>query len=504
MRIMERLLLAHDLGTSGNKATLYREDGTIVASAVEPYEVYYSEGCCAEQEADDWWRAVVVSTRKLIKEEDPANIAAVSFSGHMNGCLCVGEDGRPLRRSILWMDTRAGDDAKLLEKRFGKEGFYKITGARPQAFYSAEKLMWIKRCQPEIYAKTYKMLQSKDYLSLRLTGRFVTDHNDASNTNLYDLHRHCWSEEIAEAAGIDMAKLPEIVCSSETVGYVTDEAARETGLLPGTRVVAGAGDGGCATVGAGCWREGAAYCCLGTSAWISTSLSAPVMDEDMVVFNMVHPDPSLYIPCGAMQSAGSAFNWMKNEICTHEKYLAKTTGESVYDLICSQAQSAPAGANGLMFLPYLMGERSPWWDSLAKGAYIGLTPAHTRADVLRATIEGVALNLAQIYDTYRNRTRPPLTLIGGLALSEMWRQTVANALGVQVLQTTCTEEASSMGAAVIAGVGAGIFSDYSASERFIRPKSLTEPDKAAHEFYRSLLPVYRECYLALKNVFPKL
>ena len=501
---MGKLLLAHDIGTSGNKATLYRDDGTIVASAVEPYEVYYSESCCAEQDAGDWWRAVVSSTRKLLKDENPADVAAVSFSGHMNGCLCVGEDGVPLRRSILWMDTRASEEAALLEERFGVEGFYKITGARPQAFYSAEKLMWVKRHQPEIYARTYRMLQSKDYISLRLTGRFATDHNDASNTNLYDLRRRCWSEELAAAAGIDMEKLPEILCSSDTVGYVTEEAARETGLLPGTRVIAGAGDGGCATVGAGCWRNGAAYCCLGTSAWISTAISEPAMDGEMVVFNMVHPDPRLYIPCGAMQSAGSAFNWMKNEICTHEKHIAGTTGASVYDLICSQAGSAPMGANGLMFLPYLMGERSPWWDSLAKGAYIGLTPAHTRADLLRATVEGVALNLAQIYDSFRSRTEPPLTLIGGLALSELWRQTVADALGVRVMQTTCTEEASSMGAAVIAGVGAGIFKDYSASELFIRPKAVTEPDAAAHEFYRGRLPVYRECYLALKSVFPKL
>ncbi len=501
---MGKLLLAHDLGTSGNKATLYREDGTIVASVVEPYEVYYSEGCCAEQEADDWWRAVVSSTRRLIKEGDPADIAAVSFSGHMNGCLCVGADARPLRRSILWMDTRASEEAALLEKRFGRESFYEITGARPQAFYSLEKLMWIKRHQPEIYAGTYKMLQSKDYISLRLTGRFLTDHNDASNTNAYDLRRRCWSEEIVAAAGIDMDKLPEIVGSSDTAGYVTEEAARETGLLPGTRVVAGAGDGGCATVGAGCWHDGAAYCCLGTSAWISTAVREPVMDSEMVVFNMIHPDPSLYIPCGAMQSAGSAFGWVKKELCAPEGQLAEATGENIYDLICSRAQSAPMGANGLIFLPYLMGERSPWWDSLAKGAYIGLTPAHTRADMLRATVEGVALNLAQIYDSFSGRTQPPLTLIGGLALSGLWRRSVADALGVQVLQTTCTEEASSMGAAVIAGVGAGIFRDYSASERFIHPKAVTEPDSAAHEFYRSRLPVYRECYLALKNVFPRL
>lgn len=501
---MKNLLLAHDIGTSGNKATLYRDDGTIVASAVEPYDVYYSDGGCAEQDADDWWRAVVVSTRKLIAQENPENIAAVSFSGHMNGCLCVDRDGRPLRRSILWMDTRATQEAALLEKTFGLREFYEITGARPQAFYSLEKLMWIKRCQPEIYAKTYKMLQSKDYISLRLTGRFLTDHSDASNTNAYDIQNHCWSEKIVNAAGIDMEKLPEIVVSSHTVGFVTEEAARETGLLPGTRVVAGAGDGGCATVGSGCWEAGKAYCCLGTSAWISTATEDPIMDEDMIVFNMVHPDPSLYIPCGAMQAAGNSFNWMKKEICTHEKYLADTTGQSIYDLICSQAKSSPVGANGLIFLPYMMGERSPWWDSLAKGAYIGLTPAHTRADMLRATVEGVVMNLAQIFEVFRNRANGPLTLIGGLALSNLWRQTMADALGVNVLQTTCTEEASSMGAAIIAGVGAGLFKDYSASERFIHPKAITEPDMSAFEYYSGRLPVYRECYLGLKNVFPKL
>ncbi|MBE6884629.1 MAG: xylulokinase [Ruminococcaceae bacterium] len=501
---MKRLLLAHDLGTSGNKATLYREDGTIVASRVASYNVHYPEGNHAEQDADDWWNAVVESTRMLIKDVDPKDIAAVSFSGHMNGCLCVDAEGKPLRRSILWMDTRASKEAQELEDKFGIERFYAITGARPKAFYSIEKLMWVKNNQPEIYAKTYKMLQSKDYISFKLTGRFTTDHNDASNTNAYDLKNRCWSKEIIDAAGIDMDKLPEIVASTEVVGTVTAEAAALTGLCEGTTVVAGAGDGGCAGVGAGSWKDGAVYCCLGTSAWISTALSQPVMDEDMVVFNMVHPDPKLYIPCGPMQSAGNSFNWMKNQICTHEKYLADTTGESIYKLINEQIKESPAGANGLIFLPYLMGERSPWWDSQAKGAYIGLTPAHTRADILRATIEGVVLNLAQIYDSYRNRTYPPLVLIGGLALNDVWRKTMADALGVPVLQTTCTEEASSMGAAIIAGVGAGIFKDFSASELFIHPKETVEPDMEMHKFYQSRLPVYKACYTALKDVFPQL
>ncbi len=501
---MKRLLLAHDIGTSGNKATLYDEDGSMIASTVAGYDVYYADGGCAEQDADDWWRAVVDSTRKLIRDVDPASIAAVSFSGHMNGCLCVGADGSPLRRSILWMDTRASAEAKELEERFGVEGFYAITGSRPQAFYSLEKLMWVRRNQPEIYEKTYKMLQSKDYIALRLTGRFATDHSDASNTNAYDINGRCWSETVVKAAGVDMEKLPEILDSADTVGFVTEAAARETGLLPGTRVVAGAGDGSAATVGAGCCENGAAYCCLGTSAWISSAISEPVTDREMIVFNLAHPDPKLYIACGAMQCAGNSFNWLKNQICTHEKYLADTTGESVYKLICDQAESSPAGANGLIFLPYLMGERSPWWDSLAKGAFIGLTPSHTRADIIRAVIEGVALNLALIYEAHRGRTATPLALIGGLALSDTWRKTMADALGVPVLQTTCTEEASSMGAAMIAGVGAGIFADYSAHRLFIHPKAETQPDMEAHRYYQRRLEEYKACYLALRDVFPRL
>ncbi|MBQ3050156.1 MAG: xylulokinase [Oscillospiraceae bacterium] len=501
---MRKLLLSHDIGTSGNKATLYSEDGSIVASKVASYGVCYPEDNFAEQNADDWWRAVVESTRMLIKEIDPAEIAAVSFSGHMNGCLCVDENGKPLRNAILWMDTRASKEAKALEEKFGVWEFYKKTGSRPQAFYSIEKLMWVKNNQPEIYAKTYKMLQSKDYISLRFTGRFATDRSDASLTNAYDIKNHCWSKEIIDFAGIDAAKLPEILNSTDIVGGVTAEAAAETGLLEGTPVVAGAGDGSAATVGAGCWKEGEAYCCLGTSAWISTALTDPIMDEDMTVFNLVHPDPKLYVACGAMQSAGNSFNWMKEQICHHEKYLAENGGESIYKQINERVKASPVGANGLIFLPYLMGERSPWWDSQAKGAYIGITPAHTRDDMLRATVEGVALNLALIYGTYKNRTNPPLTLIGGLALSEVWRKTVADALGVTVRQTTCTEEASSMGAAVIAGVGAGIFKDFSASERFIRPKELAEPDMEVNSFYQSRLPVYKACYTALKDVFPKL
>ncbi|NMA64636.1 MAG: xylulokinase, partial [Clostridiaceae bacterium] len=390
---MSHYLLAHDLGTSGNKATLYTTDGKLIKSVVSSYDTNYFNGNWAEQNPKDWWEAVCISTKKLLEGIDNKAVAAVSFSGQMQGCVCVDKKGTPLRPAIIWADQRATKETSQLTEKIGLNKFYKITGHRASPSYSIEKLMWIKNNEPEVYKKTYKMLLCKDYIVLKLTGEFMTDYSDASGTNGFDLNKMDWSKEIIEAGQLDINKLPKLVASTHIVGGVTQESASQTGLYPGTPVVMGGGDGVCATVGAACVNRGDIYSSVGSSAWIGATTQVPIYDEQMRTFNFAHMVPGLIMPCGTMQAGGASYSWLKNEIAKDESRQAAEQGVSPYLLINEAIGRSPVGAKGLIYLPYLLGERSPRWNPNAKGAFIGLKMEHQREDIFRSVLEGVTLNL---------------------------------------------------------------------------------------------------------------
>lgn len=267
---MTRYLLAHDLGTSGNKATLFSAEGALIQSVVYPYDTHYFNGTWVEQDAQDWWKAVCESTRELLKKTEiqADAIEAVSFSGQMMGCLCVDKNGIPLRPAIIWADQRATEQSAQIDEKINQYDYYRIVGHRNIASYGIQKFMWIRDHEREIYERTYKILNAKDYIVYCLTGKFCTDYSDANSCGFFDLKRLCWSEQLLEYAKIPIEKLPEIFPSSHIAGGITDIAARETGLAVGTPVVIGSGDGVAANVGAGSTEPGTAYCCVGTSAWI--------------------------------------------------------------------------------------------------------------------------------------------------------------------------------------------------------------------------------------------
>ena len=504
MNVLE-YLLAHDLGTSGNKATLFTTDGKLVKSTVYSYGTDYFNSNWAEQDAGDWWKAVCATTREILQGIDGSLVAAVSFSGQMMGCLCVGRDGEPLRKSIIWADQRSVKEANHIIDKIGNERFYRITGHRISPAYSLQKLMWIKNNQPEIYGATYKMLNSKDYIIYKLTGKYVTDYSDATGTTALDLNTYKWSEEVVGAAGIDGDKLPELKPSTHVVGGVTRLAAEETGLPEGTPVVCGGGDGVCATVGAGCIREGMAYNVLGSSSWISITAEKPIFDDRMRTFNWAHIIPGYVAPCGTMQAAGVSYSWLKNEICTSETEEALKRGVSPYELINEEIEKSPAGANGLIYLPYLLGERSPRWNPNARGAFIGLKMEHKRPDVLRSVLEGVTLNLDIILKVFSSHIPiTEITVIGGGAKGKVWRQIMADIYGIRVLKPNYLEEATSMGAAVTGGVGAGVFKDFSVISRFIEITDAQEPSESGKKTYEAIKPIFEECYNSLVKVYDRM
>ena len=504
---MGEYILAHDLGTSGNKATLYDFEGRLKGSMVCSYDTHFKEEGWAEQDPEDWWRAVCTSAKGLMETTGVSKeeIACVSFSGQMMGCLLIDGKGKPLRPMIIWADTRAREQERKMVEAVGEERGYKITGHRLSASYSAAKLLWVRDQEPAVYSRAAKMLNAKDYMIYRLTGEIVTDYSDASGTNLLDITQKKWSDELLECFGIERNLLPELYPSSKIVGIITEEAARETGLTAGTPVVAGGGDGSCACVGAGVAAEGKTYCVLGSSSWISAAAAKPFFDEARRTFNWVHLDPELYTPCGTMQAAGLSYKWIRDVMCGEERKEAKFMGIDTYELLGHLAALSPPGAGGLLYLPYLLGERSPRWNSDARGCFVGLGMSTEKKDMIRAVLEGVGYNLKVILDILENRERvDSVILIGGGAKGREWLQILADIWQKTISVPAYLVEATSMGAAVCGGVGIGAFPDFRVVERFNRIVDEIRPDKKNTMVYERMYGAFNEAYDALCSVFPSI
>lgn len=503
---MTKYILAHDLGTSGNKASIFSEDGNLIASETTAYETFYTNNSSwVEQNANDWWEAVCTSTNRLLKkvEFDVSSIVAVSFSGQMMGCLCVDENGNTLKNSMIWADQRSQEQVKKIEKSISQDEFYKIVGHRNTASYGIQKLMWVKENEPEIYEKTYKMLNAKDFIIYKLTGKFMTDYSDANGSGCFNINTLKWSERILKAAGIDINKLPEAKASTHIVGGIIESASLLTGLAINTPVILGAGDGVTANVGAGSIHEGETYACLGTSAWITTTTKEPIYDPQMRTVNWVHAIPGYYAPNGTMQYAGGAYSWLKDTFYGEENK-NHTAGQSIYELINEKIEKVPAGSNGVTFLPYLLGERAPRWDSFSRGTIIGLQSTTTKADISRAVIEGVIMNLNIIMNSLRNRINiSELTVIGGGAKGSVWSEIMADAFDCKVKIPNILNEASSMGAAVIAGVGVGLFENFDVINKFIKIEKIIEINENNRAVYDEKLAIFNEYYEALAPIYKR-
>ncbi len=502
---MQNYVLAHDLGTSGNKASLYDREGRMVGSAFYGYDTEYAHTGWAEQNPEDWWCAVCDSTRKLLQQAqvNPDEIACVVFSGQMMGCVPIDRHGRPLRKAIIWADQRSIEQDRWLKQRISKAEVYRITGHRVGASTSLCKILWLRDNQPDIYKATHKFVEAKDAIVARLTGAFVTDHSDASSTNLYDLEGGQWSERILEAANLEVGQLPDICRSTDVAGGVLPEVADEIGLRAGTPVVIGGGDAVCAAVGVGVVREGSAFTYLGTSAWIVLTTAKPIYDPDLKTYTFAHVVPGMFCPCGAMQMAGGAYAWARGQLCPPEAQAAQALGLSSYELMNLQVESSPPGASGLFFLPYLLGERSPYWNPLARGAFVGLTIRHTRADMIRAVQEGVSLNMRVILDAFvaQGAQIEAMRLIGGAARGRVWNQITADVYGLPVHRLAFLEEATSMGAALTGGIGVGLYPDFSMIEHMNQVVEVFEPDPAAQAVYQRMLPIFEAGYRALIPIY---
>lgn len=505
---MRDYVLAHDLGTTGNKATLYDREGNLIGSAFYSYDTAYAHTGWAEQDPEDWWLAVCASTRKLLRQTgvQAGDVACITFSGQMMGCVALDEGARPLRPAIIWADQRSVDQERWVAERVPPDEVYRITGHRLSASYSLSKILWLRDNQPEVYRAAHKFVHAKDAIVARLTGVFVTDPSDASGMNLYDLERGIWSERIVEAAEIDPVQLPEVRPSIAVVGGVLPMVAEEAGVAAGTPVVIGGGDGACAAAGAGVVREGAAYNYVGSSSWIALATPTPIYDPNFKTFTFGHVVPGMVTPTGTMQAAGASYQWTRDHLCSIETQEAARLGISPYELMNTKVENSPVGANGLIFLPYLLGERSPRWNPRARGAFVGLTVRHTRADMVRAVLEGVTMNMRVILDAFKAQGTQiaAMRLIGGGARGRVWNRIMADVYGLPVHRLAILEEATSMGAAVTGGVGVGLYSDFSMIESMNPVDGVIEPDPVAQSVYKEIYPIFEASYQALVPVYDML
>jgi xylulokinase len=502
---MASYILAHDLGTTGDKATLFSSEGNLISSAFTEYETFYPEIGWAEQNPDDYWKALCSSTKALIEKtkKSPGDIAVVTFSGQMMAALPVDDEGRSLRNSIIWADMRSTRQAREIAQRVEADRVYELTGHRLSASYSAAKIKWIRENEPEIYKKTYKFIHAKDYLVAKLTGRICSDYSDASGMNLLDITSLKWSAELLEAAGIDRNKLPDVFESTQVVGKVGREAASQSGLRQGTPVVLGGGDGACATCGAGVVSEGDAYIYLGTSTWMGLATEKPLVDPQKRTFTFCHFRKGLYMPAGTMQAGGGSFKWFKDVLGDSEIQTASRTKVDVYELLSQKAQKVPCGADGLLFLPYLMGERSPLWNPKARACFIGLSMLHSKAHMTRSVLEGVAYNMKIIELAFEEQGVKPekIRMIGGGAKSQFWMRIFADVMEKPFIRLNFIEEATSVGAAIAGGVGAGFFSSINDAGGFVKIEKEVQPDRRNFLVYRRYYDIFKKSYEQLIGIF---
>lgn len=444
------MLIAHDLGTSGNKASLHSADGRLLAAAGASYPTHYAADTTSEQDPHDWWTAVVAATRQLLASSSvrPDQVDGICVSGQMMGLVLLDAAGEPVRPAMIWSDQRASAEAAALADGFGGDEAYRITGNRVAATYTLPKLVWVRDHEPEHYARATALCMAKDYVNLRLTGRLATDRSDASHTGAYDLAAGGWSAPLLAAAGVDAALWPEIVESTDVLGTLTPAAAAELGLRPGTPVVAGGGDGPMAAVAAGCVSpDSPGYICLGTSAWYACTTTAPLLDPGQRSFNLCHVVPGLFTPTATTQTGAGSLQWAAEALSAEPAAVAE---------LIDAAAGVAASDEGLYFLPYLIGERTPWWDPKASGVFLGLRMHHRRAHLARAVLEGVGYSLALCMQPLRgDAAGTGIDVIGGGAASDTWLALLADIWGVPVRRRSVTTQANSLGAAVTGLVGLG-------------------------------------------------
>jgi xylulokinase len=491
--------LGIDTSTTSSKVLLIDEQGNVVAVASNPHTLQTPKPLWSEQDPHEWWKAVSASIRSVLEKAGVGGerVVAVGLTGQMHGLVLLDLDGNVLRPAILWNDQRTQSQCDEIHRRIGREKFIQITGNVALTGFTAPKILWVKENEPEVYACGKHVLLPKDYIRYKLTGEYAMDKADGSGTVLFDLKSRDWSDEVLVALDIPRAWMPRTFEGTEFTGYVTDEAASLTGLKAGTPVAAGGGDQAAGAVGVGAVEPGIIGLTVGTSGVVFATTPSALIEPEGRLHAFCHAVPGMWHFMGVMLSAAGSLQWYRDTLAP---------GVSFDDLL-KEAESIPAGTEGLQFLPYLSGERTPHPDPMAKGAFIGLTLRHSRAHMTRAVLEGVAFGLKDSFTLIQNAGLGQITQVrasGGGTKSALWRQIMASVLEAELV-TVNTTEGAAYGAALLAGVGIARWNSVAeACSECIKIIGSTHPLPAESEAYRKSYAVYQELYPALKLSFAKM
>ncbi len=503
-----RYAIGIDIGTSGTKTVLFDEEGKVIASATVEYPMYQPKNGYAEQDPDDWYNAAV-STIKTVMEKSGAvntDIVGIGLSGQMHGLVMLDRNCEVIRRSIIWCDQRTAKEVEEMNSRLGREKLIEITANPALTGWTAAKILWVRNNEPENYAKCRHILLPKDYVRYKLTGEFATEVSDASGMQLLDVPHRCWSKEVCDALDIDMSMLAKVYESCEVTGRITASAAALTGLAEGTIVVGGAGDNAAAAVGTGVVAEGKAFTTIGTSGVVFAHTPKVSIDPKGRVHTCCAAVPGEWHIMGVTQGAGLSLKWFRDNFCQAEKDTAKLMGVDEYYLMDKEAETVPIGANRLIYLPYLMGERTPHLDPDARGMFFGLSAIHTKKDMLRAVMEGVAYSLRDCVEICRGMgiNVSDMMACGGGGTSHLWRQMLADLYACPV-KTVSSKEGPALGAAILAFVGAGVYgSVQEACEKIVGISKIQKPIKENISVYEKYFRLYDEIYPAVKDKYAKL
>lgn len=502
-------LIGIDLGTSGTKAVLFDTTGRALASKTVEYSLSQPQNGWAEQNPADWWNAACEALRLILTQSGVGAraVRGVGLSGQMHGLVLLDGNGEVLRPAILWCDGRSGTECREITEAVGRNRLIEISANPALPGFTAGKILWVRKHEPQLYARAAHILLPKDYIRYKLTGEFATEVSDASGTNLLDVSARRWSDEILRKLYIDKTLLGKMYESVNVTGEVTDSAAKATGLAPGTPVVGGAGDNAAAAVGTGVVSTGKALTTLGTSGVIFAHSDNVRIDPLGRVHSFCHAVPGKWTVMSCTLSAGLSLKWFRDRFCAEELREAGKQGVDPYVLMDREAASSPLGARRLLYLPYLMGERSPLLDEKARGAFVGLSAMHTRGDLIRAVMEGVVYSQRQCLDILREMgvETSDMAVCGGGAKSPLWRQMLADVYGCPVSTTGAALEGPALGAAILAGVGTGIWPTVEAAcERLVHKDAVCAPDPINGAGYEPYYSAYCSLYPALKDSFAAL
>lgn len=496
---MKPYLLGIDIGTSACKIAIFDRQGQVKAAANGDYPVYYPKEGQAEQNPEEWWDGVCHAIKKVLKQGNikPEEIAGIGIDGQSWSAIAVDKHGNVLTNTPIWMDTRAADICEELNLKIGADKIFGLSGNSLQPSYTTAKIIWYQRNRPEVYERTHKILQSNSYIAYKLTGEMTQDMSQGYGLHCFDMHTGTWNEEMCEALGIPRFILPDISPCHEIIGTVTEKAARECGLIKGIPVAAGGLDAACGTLGAGVIHSGECQEQGGQAGGMSICMDTYKADERLILG--FHVIPGHWLLQGGTTGGGGVMRWLEREFADYEREEGKRIGKSSLELFNEEAEAVPAGSDGMTFLPYMAGERSPIWNPGAKGVYYGLDFSKTKGHFIRSAMEGVAFSLRHNLEVAEKAGAhvEVMRAMGGSANSLLWTQIKSDVTGKPIV-VPASDTATTLGAAMLAGVGVGMYQDFEEAVK------LTVQNKRAHEPQKEQRAVYDEAYRKYLQIYENL